>query len=174
MFRQIRHIKNYITKLHWWYLAWSKCSINHTWFPCNGQWSWKDRVFNLLTHIGQLLLLGPSFHYRPQRSCEGYVFTPVCQSFCSRGGGCAIPACIAGGIPAWLQGGLLLGGGLLPGGTCSGGGACLETPLKADGYCCGRYASYWNAFLFEAVAALNQGPSFALQLHTVDISNDSW
>ena len=23
--------------------------------------------------------------YRPQRSCEGYVFTPVCQSFCSQG-----------------------------------------------------------------------------------------
>ena len=24
---------------------------------------------------------------RPQQSCEGYVFTPVCQSFCSQGGG---------------------------------------------------------------------------------------
>ena len=22
-----------------------------------------------------------------------------------------------------------------------------QTPPKADGYCCGRYASYWNAFL---------------------------
>ena len=22
-------------------------------------------------------------------------------------------------------------------------------PLPADGYCCGRYASYWNAFLFS-------------------------
>ena len=37
-------------------------------------------------------------------------------------------------------------GGLLPGGACLGG--CLvETPQ--DGYCCGRYASYWNAFLFS-------------------------
>ena len=26
------------------------------------------------------------------------------------------------------------------------GGA--DTPTGADGYCCGRYASYWNAFLF--------------------------
>ena len=48
-----------------------------------------------------------------------------------------------------------------PGGACSGrvpapwgellqGGACsreVETP-PVDGYCCGRYASYWNAFLF--------------------------
>ena len=23
------------------------------------------------------------------------------------------------------------------------------TPTRADGYCCGRYASYWNAFLFN-------------------------
>ena len=35
-------------------------------------------------------------------------------------------------------------GGVLPG--CASRGVCLvETPL--DGYCCGRYASYWNAFL---------------------------
>ena len=26
-----------------------------------------------------------------------------------------------------------------------GGG---DPPLPEDGYCCGRYASYWNAFLF--------------------------
>ena len=71
--------------------------------------------------------------YRPQRSCEGYVFTGVCLSTggwypsmpcrwypsmpCSRslgeggrGGGVggvgAIPACIAGGIPACLATGL--------------------------------------------------------------------
>ena len=36
-----------------------------------------------------------------------------------------------------LRGCLLLGGG-------SGGGG---DPPPADGYCCGRYASYWNAFL---------------------------
>ena len=34
--------------------------------------------------------------------CEDYVFTRVCQSFCSWGGG--IPACLAGGIPACLAG----------------------------------------------------------------------
>ena len=48
--------------------------------------------------------------YLPQRSCEGYVFTRVCHSV-YRGvvsqhalqqGVCAIPACIAGGIPACL------------------------------------------------------------------------
>ena len=36
----------------------------------------------------------PMFDYRPQRSCEGYVFTPVCQSFCSHwGGGFCLSAC---------------------------------------------------------------------------------
>ena len=37
-------------------------------------------------------------------------------------------------------------GGLLLGGVCSQGGGDL--PLR-DGYCCGQYASYWNAFLFR-------------------------
>ena len=37
---------------------------------------------------------------------------------------------------------------LVPGwGACSQGGCLVETPR--DGYCCGRYASYWNAFLFS-------------------------
>ena len=52
----------------------------------------------------------------------------------------------------------LLWGGLLWGGACSGGvpvlgggvpaleGMWRDTPT-CDGYCCGRYASYWNAFL---------------------------
>ena len=30
-------------------------------------------------------------------------------------------------------------------GGCLGPGGCVETPQ--DGYCGGRYASYWNAFL---------------------------
>ena len=66
-------------------------------------------------------------YYRPQRTCEGYVFTGVCVS--TGGGGgipaclaadlqerCAIPACIAGGIPACLATGLQ--GGAWSGGVC--------------------------------------------------------
>ena len=65
-----------------------------------------------------------------------------------------VPACIAGGIPACLAAG---GGGSAPWGSAPGGDACSGgvpapgggcLPLKADGYCCGRFASYWNAFLF--------------------------
>ena len=42
-----------------------------------------------------------------------------------------------GGGGAWSQ------EGLLP-------GACpMETPPPKDGYCCGQYTSYWNAFLFK-------------------------
>ena len=52
----------------------------------------------------------------------------TCLSFCPQGWG----AC------SW------------EGGACSGGfwsrGCLVETPL--DDYCCGRYASYWNAFVF--------------------------
>ena len=35
------------------------------------------------------------------------------------------------------------GGCLVPGGVCG-------DPPPRDGYCCGRYASYWNAFLFSS------------------------
>ena len=57
--------------------------------------------------------VGTLNNYRPQRSCEGYVFTRVCHSIHSGGGGGAIPACIADGIPACLAaGGCLLRGGV--------------------------------------------------------------
>ena len=57
----------------------------------------------------------------PQRSCEGYIFTRVCQSFCSQGA--AIPACIAGGIPACLTaGGCAIPACLAVGGLLGGGG----------------------------------------------------
>ena len=42
-------------------------------------------------------------------------------------------------------GGPALGGVPAPGGVCSWGG--VETPR--DSYCCGRYVSYWNAFLLN-------------------------
>ena len=41
---------------------------------------------------------------------------------------------------------MVQGGCMVPGGAYSGGGVpCGDPP--PDGYCCGRYASYWNAFL---------------------------
>ena len=69
---------------------------------------------------------------------------------------------LAGGSSGPHLGGLLLGGlrvcswgggGLLPRGGClvPGGGAWSQGVVwrPPDGYCCGRYAFYWNAFLFH-------------------------
>ena len=53
----------------------------------------------------------------------------------------------SGGVPG--PGGAWSGGTPAPGGSAPGvsglGGCLVEIPT---GYCCGRYASYWNAFLF--------------------------
>ena len=99
--------------------------------------------------------------------CEGYVFTPVCQSFCFQagvgGGACGIQACLAGGIPGCL-GGLTVGEGPGPhlGGCVSQHALRQNPPPTVDGYCHGRYASYWNAFLFiYARLQLSQfGPTY--------------
>ena len=71
------------------------------------------------------------------------------------GGVSAVRGVWSGGVSG-LGGCLLWGGCLVLGGVWSGGvagargfalrGMCLvDTPR--DGHCCGRYASYWNAFL---------------------------
>ena len=80
----------------------------------------------------------PRSTYRPQRSCEGYVFTGVCLSTggvwypsmpCSRSPGGWYPSMPCsrspGGVPAPREGacsgGSAPGGCLLPGGACSRG-----------------------------------------------------
>ena len=102
----------------------------------------------------QSQLHGPGSHfvctyYRPQTKLrKGNVFTGVCDSV--HGGGVSAPGgAWSGGVPG--LGGVCSRGclGVMPGpgGSAPGGGGCLvETP--SDGYCCGWYASYRNAFLF--------------------------
>ena len=79
---------------------------------------------------------------------------PACLAAGLWEGGCAIPACLATG----LQGGAWSGGVPGPGGSAPGGGvpalgrlvsqhALRQTPPRRDSYCCGQYASHWNAFL---------------------------
>ena len=78
-------------------------------------------------------------------------------------GGCLLPGGSAlGGLPAL---GVCAPGGSAPGGPAPGRSAPRGVPALAEGvcsqgrcllwgvpalggYCCGRYASYWNAFLF--------------------------
>ena len=41
--------------------------------------------------------------------------------------------------------------------------ACTEADIPpADGYCCGRYASYWNAFLFSKHSHRQLFPNYLL------------
>ena len=91
---------------------------------------------------------------------------PAClaglQAHTQVGGWRVWPGGGVGGLKAHTQG---VGWGVWPRGRGSpgphpggvsrptlGGGvsqhALRQTPQSADGYCCGRYASYWNAFLF--------------------------
>ena len=80
-------------------------------------------------------------NYRPQRSWGKAIFSQA-SVILSTTGGCLL----------WGEG-VPLPGGVLSWGVCSGGvpgpgGVCLvETPR--DGHCCGRYASYWKAFLLQ-------------------------
>ena len=97
-----------------------------------------------------------TYFYRPQRSCEGYVFfTCVCHSV-HRGGG----VCLSASWDTTAQ-------ETPPEQTPPGADTPLpkqtppgsrhppqeQTPSQ-DGYCCGRYASYWNAFLFNYIVII--------------------
>ena len=58
--------------------------------------------------------------------------------------GCRGACVVAGG--AWLQGACVIVGGMHGGGVCVVGGACMRYDEVWS--MSGRYASYWNAFLF--------------------------
>ena len=72
-----------------------------------------------------------------------------------QGGACSGGSACSQRVPA-LGGNCSLGRVPVPGVpaprgvSCSWGGACPGRVWRppCDGYCCGRYASYWNAFLF--------------------------
>ena len=75
--------------------------------------------------------------YRPQRSCEGYVLTPVCDSVC-RGGVLSQHTLQVVSQHALQQvsRGCLLGGGACSGrGACSGGGFCSRRVVCNGGFC---------------------------------------
>ena len=109
-------------------------------------------------------------YYRPQTKFAKVMFLHVSVILSTVGVGGGVPACIGGGIPGPHPGGKLrglawgvsmptprgeswvvwLGGGGFPG-LHSGGvsqHALRQTP-PAAGYFCGRYTSYWNAFLLR-------------------------
>ena len=89
------------------------------------------------------------------KSQKGNVLTSLCQEFCPQGGG-------RGGVHPWAdtsqadtshrQKAPL--GRYSPGQTPSSRHPRAGTPSQEDGYCSGRYASYWNVFLFSIVMGL--------------------
>ena len=97
------------------------------------------------------------FTARKRSLGQGNIFTPVCHSV--HGGGMLSQHALQMVSQHALQEGGVPGlGGSGPGGVCSRGcvpglggsaargGAWLNPP--PDDHCCGRYASYWNAFLW--------------------------
>ena len=83
-----------------------------------------------------------TFYYRLQRSWGKVIFS---EEFCPRGGACMV------GRHVW-QGGVHCRGACVAGGVRGSGGVC-GTHAPGRYYeiwsMSGRYASYWNAFLFD-------------------------
>ena len=122
-------------------------------------------------------------HYRPKRSFgQGNIFTSVCHSFCSQGGGAPDIALLLGGCSRFCSnfgggyflwvggfGGVFFGRGVPPnfwrggflgpgvlqisrgGSSKFPGGEVFSTGIRST---FGRYASYWNAFLFMSISLL--------------------
>ena len=112
--------------------------------PANEVWG-KVIFLNLFVILFIGGVLGPG------GTCLGGV--PALGGVCSSGGGGVWSRGLEGGVPA--PGGVSGPGGIpAPGG---GGGCLLPGEGGAwwrpprDGYCCGRYASYWNAFLLSEI-----------------------
>ena len=130
---------------HWIrYLWWEYVLRKSAWFRFRNPW---QRITSLIWMQHTLKQLWLSFLPLANEVCEGYVFTHVCHSVHRSGSPCP---------HQWgrLRG---LAGGVFrptPRGEVEGSGWKVypsmhwgRTPL-VDGYRCGWYASYWNAFLF--------------------------
>ena len=116
---------------------------------CEKSRNFKLFCSQLMTLVWYQSLWNDIFNFLPSANevCKGYVFTPVCESFCSWGGQ---PQCILRYTPGRYTpprqtppGSNLLG-------RKTSLGITPPTPYRqADGYCCRRYASYRNAFLLS-------------------------
>ena len=103
-------------------------------------WSHHRGLFPRVTVVG---LFYQIHLYRPQRSCEGYVFTGVCLS---TGGSASVHAgkeAPPGRMPQCML------GRKHPPGRMPQYMLGRKHPPTRDGWRCRRYASYWNTFLLR-------------------------
>ena len=123
--------------------------------PVHTEWQQKRKLSVIVvvfyrpqTKFAKVMFL----HLSVSHSVRGLVSAlgGVCSWGVAASGGCMLLGDVSSqGVPA--SG---VGGYLPPGGACSRGvsapgvGGGLWRPLHRDGYCYGRFASYWNTFLF--------------------------
>ena len=101
------------------------------------------------------------------------IFSEACVKNSVHRGGGGFPAGIAGSIPACLAAGLH--GWWYPSMPCRFPGphprgklrGIWPGPPPCDGYCSGRYASYWNAYLLPPTNEVCEGYVFTGVCHSV-------
>ena len=105
-------------------------------------------------------------YYHPSTKLrEGNVFTGVCQSFCPRGWVCLVPGPFWVGMPSHRS---------LPGGIPgTPSGRYMPRLTSSCGHRSSRYASYWNAFLFNSEMNLNE-LQFRKDFHCKTILHTRW
>ena len=132
----------------------------------------RKRIFTTLNYIEPLAVLRYLIFLPPANEvCEGYVFTLICLStggggVHGRGHACTAGghACVAGGMRgrgACMAGRCTWQGVMHGRGTCMAGDHAWQEGMRGRGAwhtppgryheirsMSGRYASYWNAFLF--------------------------
>ena len=96
-----------------------------------------DILARLHSQLTLQLSMGTPFSPPANVVCEGYVFTPVCQSFCSQGGVCVVGVCGRGHV--WW--GTCVVGGTHGRGACMAGvcvwweGVCMVGGVHDGGVC---------------------------------------
>ena len=163
-------------------------------------------VMSLLLNVNELLFLFYGLSvckrflvfklYLPPANevCEGYVFTPVCQSFCSQRGCMAGGACVAGdmcGRGACVAGGCAWARGCVHGRVCvcgqggmCGRGACMAGDMHGQGGCAwqgGMHATHtppdttrYGQSMRRRYASTGMHSCFVFKLHYAALSTSNW
>ena len=130
-----------------------------------------DNIFSLI----KVVINNSWVNYRPQTKFAKVMFLHV--SVCPQGG-FSRPTPRGGrlrGLGGGGSQGLHLGGCPGPGqGDVSQHALRQTPPHQVDGYCCGRYASYWNAFLLTDCIPLQRPVQFPQRNPVFWLSHYLW